>query len=68
MVEEAERDRDAALVAVLYDTGLRASELAGLRLKRVNLDTGIRFIKKSKNHWTASSRFRRPASATSIAT
>jgi site-specific recombinase XerD len=52
ILEKAKRDRDAAIIAVLYDTGLRASELASLKLDRVNLDTGICFIEKSKNHRT----------------
>jgi site-specific recombinase XerD len=52
LLEKAKQDRDAAIVAVLYDTGLRASELASLRLDHVNLDTGICFIEKSKNHRT----------------
>jgi integrase/recombinase XerD len=32
--------RDAAMLEVLYSTGLRASELVGLRLADVDLDTG----------------------------
>jgi integrase len=52
MLSKQKRDRDAALIAVLYDTGMRAGELAELRLDRVSLDTGIIFIEKTKNHHT----------------
>jgi site-specific recombinase XerD len=52
MLTKAKRDRDAAMIAILYDTGLRATELADLRIEHINLVTGIIFIEKSKNHKT----------------
>ena len=33
--------RDAAMLAVLYATGVRVSELVGLQLGRINLDSGV---------------------------
>lgn len=47
-LEKNKRWRDAALIGVLYDTGMRASELADTLTENVNLDTGIIFIPKSK--------------------
>jgi integrase len=52
MLEKSKRWRDAALLAVVYDTGMRASEIAEARMEHVNLDTGIIFIPKTKNHRT----------------
>lgn len=40
--------RDAALVAVLYDSGMRASELADTLTEHVNLEAGMVFIPKAK--------------------
>ncbi len=47
-LEKAKRLRDCALIALLYDTGMRAGELADLRTENVNLDTGVIFIPKTK--------------------
>jgi integrase/recombinase XerD len=52
MLTKQKRDRDTAIIAILYDTGMRSSELADLRMEHVHLDTGILFIEKSKNHRT----------------
>jgi integrase len=48
--ERYRAERDALVVAALYDTGMRAGELADLRTEHVNPDTGIILIEKSKNH------------------
>lgn len=48
MLEKEKRWRDAALIAVLYDSGMRASELADLRTEHVDMDTGRVFIGKTK--------------------
>lgn len=40
--------RDYALIAVLYDTGLRASELAGAMMADLDMDTGALFIAHAK--------------------
>lgn len=40
-LEKAKRWRDAAVIAILYDTGMRAGELAKLRSDSVNLETGV---------------------------
>lgn len=47
-LEKAKRWRDCAVVAILYDTGMRASELADCRTEHVNLETGVLFIPKTK--------------------
>lgn len=47
-LEKGKRWRDAALIGILYDTGMRASELADTLTENVNLDTGVIFIPKSK--------------------
>jgi len=49
-LEKQKRWRDAALVGVLYDTGMRAGELADCRLENVDLDDGRITIPTSKNH------------------
>jgi integrase/recombinase XerD len=51
-LEKKKRYRDAALIAILYDTGMRASEVAELRTDEVNLDTRLIVITKTKNHRT----------------
>jgi len=48
--ERYRAERDALMIAVLYDTGMRAGELAELRTEHVNADTGLIYIAKSKNH------------------
>jgi site-specific recombinase XerD len=48
--ERARAERDALIIAMLYDTGMRAGELADLETENVNTDTGIVYIAKSKNH------------------
>ena len=40
-LEKEKRWRDCSLIAILYDTGLRATELADLLTANVNLDTGF---------------------------
>jgi len=50
--ERARAERDALIIAVLYDTGMRAGELSDLRTEHVNVDTGMIFIEKTKNHRT----------------
>lgn len=42
--------RDPALLAILYDTGMRASELADTLTEHVDLDAGLIFIPKAKGH------------------
>jgi integrase/recombinase XerD len=48
--DRARAERDALIIAILYDTGMRAGELADLRTEYVNVDTGIIFIATTKNH------------------
>lgn len=48
-VERARAERDALIIALLYDTGMRAGELADLRTEYVAQDTGLIFIATSKN-------------------
>lgn len=48
MLERGKRWRDAAMIAILYDTGMRAGELADLRTEHVNLDAGVLLIPKTK--------------------
>jgi integrase/recombinase XerD len=48
MLEKAKRWRDCALIALLYDTGMRTGELADLRTEHVNLYTGVIFLMKTK--------------------
>lgn len=50
MLDKAKNWRDAAMIAILYDTGMRASEVADLRRDQINLDTGVIFIPKSKTN------------------
>jgi integrase len=50
MLERDKNWRDAALLAFLYDTGMRASELADLRTVDFNIDTGVAFIPKTKTN------------------
>lgn len=40
--------RDAAMLAILYDTGMRASELAECRSDHVNMDSGVILIPTTK--------------------
>lgn len=47
-LRKQKRWRDAALIAVLVDTGLRASELANLQLTDVDLDNGQAIIRHTK--------------------
>lgn len=48
---EKEKDwRALAVVAILYDTGMRRSELASCLIEHVNLDTGIILLPKTKSH------------------
>lgn len=47
-LEKQKRARDLALLAVLYDTGMRASELADMRTEHADLDTGTLFIPQTK--------------------
>lgn len=45
---KAKRWRDAVVIAVLYDTGMRASELAAARTEHVNLDAGSILLPHTK--------------------
>lgn len=47
-LEKHDRRRDAALIAILYDTGMRASELADLRADALDVSTGIIVIERTK--------------------
>lgn len=47
-LSKARRWRDAVVVAVLYDTGMRASELADVRTEHVNLDAGAILLPSTK--------------------
>jgi site-specific recombinase XerD len=48
--ERARAERDALVIAMLYDCGMRAGELADLKAEHVSSDTGLIYIAKSKNH------------------
>jgi len=48
MLEKKRDWRGAAMVAILYDTGMRATELADLRTEHVDMDTGRIAIVKAK--------------------
>lgn len=50
LLDKARNYRDGALVAVLYDTGMRATELADCKLEQVSLDNGLIRLIKTKNH------------------
>ena len=50
--DRARAERDALIIAMLYDTGMRAGELADLLTEHVAIDTGLVYIAKSKNHRT----------------
>lgn len=47
-LEKAKRWRDYALIAILYDTGVRASELADARMEHLDMASGALFIKHAK--------------------
>lgn len=47
-LEKKSRWRDLAIVAVLYDTGARASEVANAKTEHVDLDTGTLFFPETK--------------------
>lgn len=47
-LEKKKEWRDAALIAVLFDTGLRASEVADMLTEDVNLDAGIALVRHTK--------------------
>lgn len=47
-LEKNRRHRDLALIALLYDTGMRASEVADCRTEHVDLEKGVLFIPKTK--------------------
>lgn len=42
-------ERDAVIIAALYDTGMRVGELADLRSEHVNVETGLVFVETSKS-------------------
>lgn len=44
-LEKEKRWRDASVIAIFYDTGIRAGELANLKTEDVDLDTGIATIR-----------------------
>jgi site-specific recombinase XerD len=48
--ERQRAERDALIIACLYDCGLRAGELADLKTENLNLLTGIIYVEKAKNH------------------
>lgn len=45
---QARNHRDALIIAILYDCGLRASELANLKTEDVNADSGLIIVRTSK--------------------
>ena len=47
-LHDARRWRDAALVGLLYDTGMRASEVANLRTDDIDLEHGVAVIRHTK--------------------
>lgn len=47
-LDKERRWRDAALIAILYDTGLRASEIANAKVSDLDEDTGYLTITKTK--------------------
>lgn len=48
-LEQLKRHRDLALLAVLYDTGMRATEAAEARVESLDLDRGVLIIPRTKN-------------------
>ena len=48
-LEKLKRHRDLALLALLYDTGMRASEVAESRVENLDLDRGVLLIPRTKN-------------------
>lgn len=48
LLERNRKWRDAALISLLYDTGMRASEVADCRTEHVNLETKSLLIPKTK--------------------
>jgi site-specific recombinase XerD len=48
-LEKQKRWRDCALIAVLYDTGIREGELAECRTENVNLDEGTIVLPRTKS-------------------
>ncbi len=48
-LEKGKRWRDACVVAILYDTGVRAGELVALDLEDLDLRTGIIVVRLSKS-------------------
>ncbi len=48
-MERKRRWRDCALLAILYDTGMRAGEVAELKAEDVKLDDGLIVVQRSKN-------------------
>ncbi len=49
-LDAAKRWRDSALIALLYDTGMRAGEIANARVELLDLDGGSLFIPLTKTH------------------
>lgn len=49
-LDTAKSYRDAALVSLFADTGMRASEVAGIRVKDVDWEEQIITLPKTKNH------------------
>jgi integrase/recombinase XerD len=49
-LRKAKKHRDAALIAVIYDTGLRTTEIADCELADVDFKTGLIFIPTTKSH------------------
>ena len=47
-LEKAKRWRDCAIIAVIYDTGLRAGEVANILVEHISLETGYIFIPHTK--------------------
>lgn len=48
-LDRNKRYRDAAIIALFYDTGMRASELASIRMEHVDLDEGLITLPNTKN-------------------
>jgi len=55
-LEQQKRWRDLAMLAILYDTGMRVGELVGLRRQDLSLDTGLVTIVRTTTKTVAGAR------------